>query len=200
MRRFLSLIVVAASMLAVAPSRAQEAPPAPPPSSVSRIVHAGTLVHVVMVDAVSSKTAKRDDMFTLRLVEPIMAGDQILVPAGPTGEGQVVDAGRGGFGGKQGKLVLAARNLSVDGQRIALNGMTFGVGGKDTSGDVLAVSLIPYVGLASLFMTGGDIDVPAGARATAKVAVDFVAPAPPTPSPKSGAPSPASEITSGRTP
>jgi len=36
----------------------------------------------------------------------------------------------------------------------------------------LAVSMIPYAGLVSLFITGGEIVIPAGTRASVLVAVD----------------------------
>jgi hypothetical protein len=139
------------------------------------VIAAGTVVQISIVNLISSKVAQPRDMFPIELAEPIKVGDQILVPAGVTGEGEVVDAGDGGFGGAPAKLVLAVRYINVNGERMPLRGASFAEG-KSTATSVAVVSAIPVVGLASLFMKGGNIDVPAGTRASAKVSADFVIP------------------------
>jgi hypothetical protein len=54
----------------------------------------------------------------------------------------------------------------------------------------MAVSLIPYLGIAALFIHGGHVEIPAGALATAKLAEDFspMSPANASPPPPSEAP------------
>jgi hypothetical protein len=169
-------------MVSVACAQTVTPPPAPAAPIVALVqptIAADTIVDITLVESVSSRIAKPRDSFIIELAEPIKLGEQVLIPSGVRGVGEVVDAGKGGFGGKPGKLVLAARYLDVNGQRLSLRGLKVGVGGKDYSNQVLAVSLVPYLGIASLFMTGGNIEVPAGTRSSAKVSAPFVVPVDP---------------------
>ncbi len=179
----------------VAPAVTTLAPVAPPH------VAAGTYVLIEMAEPISTKTIKQGDTFAIRLAAPVMLGGQTILPVGVTGVGQVVDVGRPGFGGKPAKLVLAARRLTFNGQTIALRAMQLGATGADNSGEALAISFIPYVGLASLFIQGDEIDLPVGVRARAKLAADLfpvgTAPANPSPVPAlaSATPPPTSQGT-----
>jgi hypothetical protein len=183
--REIKALLLALMCASITPSAHAQSPdqavidPSPAPAAAS--VRTGTVVELAFVDPISSKTAKQGETFALKLALPIKDRDAVLVPAGALGQGEVIDAGKGGFGGKPGKLVLAARFLMVDGQQMELRGLKLGVG-EDTYDAVLAVSLIPYVGLASLFMTGGNVEIPAGTPAHAKVSADFtIPPAPAAP-------------------
>ena len=42
--------------------------------------------------------------------------------------------------------------------------------GKDRANTALAVAMIPHAGVASLFIQGGEINIPIGATGTAKLA------------------------------
>jgi hypothetical protein len=142
---------------------------------------AGTVIQLEITQLVSSKTNKRGDKFTLRLAEPITVAGQVLVPAGTTGVGEVIDSGPPGMAGTPGKLVLAARYLDYQGQHIPIRSLKVGGAGKDHTR--LATGVVIAVGLPGLFITGGNIDVPAGTLADAKLAADYppaAAPVPPT--------------------
>ena len=72
-------------------------------------------------------------------------------------------------------MIIGVRSLDVDGQVIPLRSLKPIRGqyiGQNNSDTAFAVSLIPYAGLASLFITGGEIVLPAGTRAIALVASD----------------------------
>lgn len=182
-------------MLAVATALAtgaagQSAPPAAaaPPASASPApggaasphrVAADSLVSIEIAEPLSSKTLKRGDMFAIRLAQPIMLDGAVLVPAGVAGQGQVVDAGGSGMLGKPAKLVLAARYLDWNGQRIPLHAFRWGEAGVDRTGAVFAVSMVPYAGVLSIFIRGGDIEIPVGAHALAKLGADVAPPATP---------------------
>jgi hypothetical protein len=50
--------------------------------------------------------------------------------------------------------------------------MQFGRVGDDKTGVVMAASFIPYVGFLGVFLHGGEIEIPAGTLARAKLAGD----------------------------
>ncbi len=158
-----------ASPAAAAPQMAP-APAAPAPAAPS-VVPNGTPIVVEITDLVSSKTALRDDMFNLTLAEPIKLNDVIVIPAGTPGKGQVIDSARPGMAGKSGKLVLSARYLEFEGKQIPIRGLKLNFGAKDNSSVAMATSMA--VGIFGLAVTGGDIEVPAGTRANAKLGIDF---------------------------
>jgi hypothetical protein len=163
---------------AAAQTEPAAAPAAAPPADPGRPhVASGTPVDIELAELVSSKTHKRGDKFALRLALPIVLDGRIVVPAGVTGVGQVVDAASSGPLGRPAKLLLAARYLDFNGGQIPLRTLQLGRAGTDNSNAVMAASFIPYVGLLGLFVHGGEIEIPAGQRAQAKLAADLDAPA-----------------------
>jgi hypothetical protein len=149
------------------------------------------VVEIEITQLVSSKTAKIGDKFTLRLAAPIVVSGQVVVPAGVPGVGQVIDANTPGFMGAPGKLVLAARYLDFDGRRIPLRTLRLGGDGKDNTGLTFVATLA--VGLPAGLIKGGNIEIPAGTFAHAKLAADdppAQAAAAPTMTPVAAAPAP----------
>jgi len=154
-----------------APLSAPALPAAPAPA----IVPAGTIVTIKIVDAVSTRTVKRGDTFAIRLAAPILLGDKLVVPVGTPGIGQVVDAAPSGALGKPAKLLLAARYLDFNGSHLPLHTMRLFVEGQDNTAAIFAVSFVPYVGVLGAFAHGGEIEIPAGTEALAKLAADVPA-------------------------
>jgi hypothetical protein len=150
---------------------------------------ADTLVHIELVDQVSSKTGKRGDKFAIRLSSAIVVDGHVVAPAGATGEGEVVYAEPGGGGGAPGKLVLAARYITVGDQRIPLKAFHLGAGG-DSEFTQMQVAA-QFIGPAVMFINGHEVVYPVGTRANAKVAQDLDLPAgPAAPAPAAASPSP----------
>ncbi|MEK6638048.1 MAG: hypothetical protein AABY88_08200 [Pseudomonadota bacterium] len=109
--------------------------------------------------------------------EPISINGQVIVPAGVTGSGDVVHAAKSRFGGKPGELIIAVRYLEHQGQRIPLRSLKFGTGsGKDNGGTAQAIGIAGGAvgGLVSMFITGGEVNVPAGTIAQAKTSTDVI--------------------------
>jgi hypothetical protein len=187
---FGAALVGALSVCGCALAGGQETAPAPPvqtapadPSaapapaaSACCVIPAGTLITVELTQPLSAEKAKGGDVFGLKLSEPIMIGDVTLVPAGATGQGEVIDAKPAGIGGRPGRLVLAARYLDVGGQKLKLQSLKLSGGGKDRS--ELAVGAVIAVGVLGALVPGGGVDYPAGTLASAKIAIDFTAPSP----------------------
>ena len=135
-------------------------------------------VEIEIVDAVSSRRNRSGDRFALRLAEPLVVDGRVVAPAGTPGEGEVVHAAKPGIGGKAGELILAARYLDLDGTRIRLRSLRYGPSqGTDNSGavgvaNVVAAAVLPVASVVGFLVSGGNIDIPAGTRANARVAAD----------------------------
>jgi len=128
---------------------------------------------------VSSKTALNGAEVNFVLAEDIVVDDVILVAKGAPAVGEVIHAQKSGFGGRGGELIIAARYIRLGEQRIALRSLKPLAGpyaGKNHSAAALAVSMVPYAGLVSLFITGGEIVIPAGTQALALTAAETVMP------------------------
>jgi len=144
------------------------AEPSAAPTSVR--LPAGTPLDVELVDSLSSNTNRMADRFVIRLVTPITQNGAVVVPAGATGEGEVIDAGRAGMGGKEGKLVISARYLDLNGRRVRVRGMSLLGSGTSRVNLATGVLLVPYVNLATPLIQGGEMVMPAGTRAVVKLA------------------------------
>lgn len=144
------------------------------PATIS--VPNGTPIIIEITDLVSTKTAKRDDMFNLRLAAPLTLNGAILIPEGTLGKGQVIDSGLPGMGGKPGKLVLAARYLEFEGRQIPIRGLNMDMGARDNSGTAVLLGAAGGIvgGVAGLMVTGGHMEVPPGTLAHAKLGMNFI--------------------------
>lgn len=183
MRRYLIGGAVLPLALFCAPAFAQEAePPQKPEATVEAapaeaapaaccVAPKNTIVQLAVVPVVSTKAVKRGDVFEIRLAEPLVVDGKTLLPAGLVGGGEVTHAAGPNIGGKPGELMLAARYLDFNGQRIALKGMKLGAVGKDNSTAVLIATSV--VSPLLFVIPGGHVEVPAGALAHAKLAADF---------------------------
>jgi hypothetical protein len=193
----LSLFAPAAAQTPPNASLASPAAAAANTSSTAVHIPAGTVVHVALVDPLSSRTSHIGDTFALRLVDPIIVDGREVVAAGAAGGGEVIDAAASGFGGRQAKLIVSARFLEINGQRVRIHGMQLTAVGAPRDNEAMVVSMIPYVGVVGIFVHGDEIDMPAGANGPARIAtdVDFT----PSPAAPSVAPEAAAQATSTTT-
>lgn len=172
-----------------APTASAAQPTVPPPTALSPPpagfvrIPANTIVDFEIVDPLSSKTSVADQMFAIRLVDPVAIDGATLLPAGTMGQGQIVHAAKARALGKAGELILAARYFSCGEARIALRGFHLGHSGKNKATELnAAIAVIGAVAAPLMFVSGGESLVPAGTRATARLkdAVDVrVAPGAP---------------------
>jgi glucose/arabinose dehydrogenase len=160
--------------------------PASADSATCCHVVAETPVIVEVTAPLNSSRQHRGDYFALRLAEPITLDGGVVIPAGTPGVGQVVDAAAARPGGAPGKLVLAARHLDYAGQQLQLHAMKFGGTGANKSALSMGVSFA--AGPFAMFIHGGEIEIPVGTRADAKLAPNVASP--PAQSALSPSPSP----------
>jgi hypothetical protein len=163
---------------------AQEAGPAEASAAPAACctVPARTVVEIEIVDAVSSRDNHARETFAIRLAEPLVIDGRTIAPAGTPGMGEVVHAARARAGGKAGELILAARYLDLNGDRIPLRTLRYGPSqGRDNSGAVntgamIAAAVLPVASLAGYLIAGGEVRIPAGTRANAQTAAEVVLP------------------------
>ena len=180
------LSVIFATVLAAQPVAGAEQPTVPsdaaaplqvlPPFPCCTI-KALTPVRLAITSPLASNTVSTGQTFSFALSEPILLDGGRSIPAGTPGQGEIVHAAHSGMAGKAGELVLAARYLDYHGVRIPLRSMRFGKGGKDQTGTANAVALgaalvAPVAGIFALAITGGEVRIPIGAIAEAKISAD----------------------------
>lgn len=128
---------------------------------------------------VSSKISVIGAPIQFILAEDLILNEQVIIPKGTPAMGEVIHAQKSGFGGKGGELILAARYLLFNDQQIKLRSLKPISGtyvGKNNTGASFAVgaaaAAVPILGMLAPFITGGEIVIPLGTRATALTAVD----------------------------
>ena len=137
-----------------------------------------TPVVIELLDPVGSKSSKSLDTFRIALLEPIAIDGVEIIPAGTTGMGEVVHAKKAGGSGGAGELVLAARFLNVGGKQLLLRSMKIDAEGESRTDTVNTIAVasaatIAPIAVVGFFIKGGEVEIPAGARAHAKVAANF---------------------------
>ncbi len=175
-------LALAAAVAAQAPGIAPVPPALQPlivtePAAPCCTLRALTPVFLTIDEPLASAQAAIGQYFKLSLRQPLEMGGGVTIPAGTTGAGQVVHAGKSRAMGKAGELVLAARYLDYQGTRIPLRSLRYGKGqGKDNVETTMWVGLAVSA-LVTPFITGGEVRIPAGADVWAKVASDVTFPA-----------------------
>jgi len=142
------------------------------PGSVA--VPALTPVVIRLEEVISSNRHKAGYRFAISVAEEVRIGDALVIPAGSTGEGEIIHAAKSGGGGKAGELILAARFVRVGEAEVRLRSFALGAVGKDHTNDALATSLV--AGPLAMFVRGGVISVPQGTLGTARTALEITLP------------------------
>jgi hypothetical protein len=141
-------------------------------------VPAGTVVDVALAEPVSTKVQRAGDRFALRLAQPLVIDGHIVMRAGTPGVGVVVQSSKPGMGGKGAKLVLAARYLDDHGRHVSIVGLRLARAGHDntTAADAVGLSGFAFapLGFLGLAVVGGNVKLPAGTEAIAKIATNEV--------------------------
>jgi hypothetical protein len=137
---------------------------------------AGTELEVELVNGASSKTNALGDRVAIRLAAPIIKDGAVIVAAGALGEVEVIDIAKSGMGGKQGKLIIAARHVDLNGQRVRVRGMSLMASGESQVGMATGALIVPYAAPLVFVIRGGDIEIPAGSRAKVRLAQAYDVP------------------------
>ncbi len=113
------------------PAMQAAAPQAPPPPVVHRVtLPAGTVVPVVLTEALSSKTAYANQTFHGTLARNVMSNGVVAIPRGTPVLGQVIDAQGGTHFKGRSHLSIDLTQVTVDGRKIGLQTDSFSKEGK----------------------------------------------------------------------
>lgn len=105
---------------AKAPAMPQPTPgaaPAPLPDEIP----SGTAVTIRMIDAVDSKTVQPGQTFHASVDDPVMVGDQMLIPRGADAVTKLVEIREPGKLAGGGQLTLSLVSIDLDGDAVEVN-------------------------------------------------------------------------------
>jgi hypothetical protein len=131
--------------------------------STEIVLPEGTPINVITAQEVTSKAAKPNDPVNFTVNEDLVINGQVVVRKGTPAIGSVINAEKGGYLGKSGKLGIQVESTqTVDGQPLKLRAAK-GKEGKDKTDSTVALSLIvPFF----LLKKGGDASIATGTAVT----------------------------------
>jgi hypothetical protein len=146
--------------LSSGPAFAQSRPVAVPPSAAERI-HVGRdiVIRLMVLNEVSTRTARPGDRFVLRVDEPVVVEGVTLIPVGAKGWGEVLSAEKSGHIGKAGTLSARLVSVEVAGQQVPITGDARSAGDKGTGQMALGAF---GLGPLALLTRGNDAKLKAG--------------------------------------
>src|SRR6185437_1948109 len=114
------------------PPQTQAAAPPPPQQPVAQRVtlRAGTVIPVILTEALDTKTAQPNDVFHATLASDLMSGGVVAIPRGAHVLGQVVDSKEAAHFKGQAFISLDLTQISVYGRKIDVQTDTFSQEGK----------------------------------------------------------------------
>jgi hypothetical protein len=137
------------------------------PKNEDIVLAEGTAINVVTAQEVTSKEAKPNDPINFTVNEDVVINGQVVVRKGTPATGSVINAEKGGYMGKSGKLGIQVESTqTADNQPLKLRAAK-GREGKDKTNSTAALSLILPV---FLFKKGGEAKIAAGTPVTVYVA------------------------------
>jgi len=131
------------------------------------VVAEGTPINVVTAQEITSKEAKPNDNVNFTVNEDVVVNGHVVVRKGAAAVGSVINAEKGGYMGKSGKLAIQVEyTQTVNDQRLKLRAAK-GREGNDKTTSTFALSMIsPFF----LFKKGGEAKIAAGTPVTVYVA------------------------------
>lgn len=131
------------------------------------VVTEGTAVNVVTVKEVTTKNAKPNDPVEFTVAEDLVIDGQVIVKKGTPAIGSVINAEKGGYMGKSGKLAVQVESTTTsDGQPLKLRAAK-GNEGDDKTTSTMVLSMISP---AFLFRKGSEAKIEPGTPVTVYVA------------------------------
>ena len=156
-----SLILLALCLCSPALRRARANPPGNQGDEI--VLAQGTAINVVTAQEITSKDAKPNDPVNFTVAEDLTINGQVIVRKGTAAVGSVINAEKGGYLGKSGKLgVQVESTQTVDGQPLRLRAAK-GKEGNDKTNSVMALSMISGF---FLLKKGGDAKIAAATPVT----------------------------------
>lgn len=131
------------------------------------VLAAGTPLNVVTAEDISSRDARPNDPVHFAVAEDLVINGQVVVRKGTPAIGSVINAEKGGYMGKSGKLAVQVESTkTVDGQPLKLRAAKGGEG-DDKTMSTIGLSIISP---AFLFRKGSEAKIAGGTAITVYVA------------------------------
>lgn len=132
------------------------------PSDQTNVIRAGTEVMLTMSEPLTTngKKLRPGQQFKMAVAAPVMAGGQIVIPAGSIATGEVTDVRNKGMWGKSGRINARVLYVRVGDRQVRLSGVFDDKGTTGTAGVVGAIAVLPVAGF---FVTGTSANIPMGA-------------------------------------
>jgi len=131
------------------------------------VVTEGTAVKVITTSEITSKKAKPNDPVGFTIDEDVVINGQVVVRKGTEAIGSVVNAEKGGYMGKSGKLAIQVESTkTVDGQALKLRAAK----GKEGEDNTTSTMVLSFISPVFLFKKGGEAKVAPGTPITVYVA------------------------------
>jgi hypothetical protein len=131
------------------------------------VIAEGTAVKVVTTAEITSKKAKPNDPVGFTVDEDVVINGQVVVRKGTEAVGSVVNAEKGGYMGKSGKLAIQVESTkTIDGQPLKLRAAK----GKEGEDNTTSTMVLSFISPVFLFKKGGDAKVDPGTPITVYVA------------------------------
>lgn len=116
------------------------APPTAPVSHPGTLpVEHDTLVRLMVMNEVSTRTTKPGDRFPLRVDENVVVSGVTVIPVGAKAWGEVLSAEASGIVGKSGKLNAKLLYVELGSERVPLSGEAKSAGNGGTAETVMGV-------------------------------------------------------------
>lgn len=131
------------------------------------VVTEGTPINVVTVKEVTSKDAKPNDPVEFTVAEDLVINGHVIVRKGTPSVGSVINAEKGGYLGKSGKLgVQVESTTTTDGARLKLRAAK----GREGDDKTTSTMVLTMINPAFLFRKGSDAKITPGTVVTVYVA------------------------------
>ena len=131
------------------------------------VVTEGTPINVAIAKEVTSKEAKPNDPVDFTVAEDLVINGQVIVRKGTPAIGSVINAEKGGYMGKSGKLAVQVESTTTTaGQPLKLRAAKGREGDDKTTSTMVLTMISP----AFLFRKGGDAKIAPGTVVTVYVA------------------------------
>lgn len=131
------------------------------------VVTEGTPINVVTVKEVTSKDAKPNDPVEFTIAEDLVINGHVIVRKGTPSVGSVINAEKGGYLGKSGKLGVQVESTTMtDGARLKLRAAK----GREGDDKTTSTMVLTMINPAFLFRKGSDAKITPGTVVTVYVA------------------------------
>ncbi len=129
----------------------------------------GTEVRIRFEDSLSSANNRTGDTFTISLADSIKVSDNVTIPSGFKGKGEVTAAEKRGMMGKAGELAVRFNYIKVGDSKIHIRGSKSNEGDSKVGTTVVLTVLFGPLGLLK---KGKDISIASGQEVVAYVDAD----------------------------